>query len=697
VSSRTLLQPMFGLTLVVLWLAGCSRAPVGPTITPTPIPATVTPTEVLVTEQPVDDTSQEETDQLTVKASSPLPTATTYSQPKTSPKFSLEVVDQFAGDILSAATAGDVVYMGLGTRVVMVDVSDPDRSKIINRSEILSGTVKDITLKQQLAYVATGKGGLDVLDVSEPASLKKITNVPVKGELNNLVTTTNLLFGLGIQPGEHRDGPGFISIIDVTAPTHPVELAWHPLPYPAHRLAVDKDILYVVGETGLHVFDASSPPKLREISPPAPSKRKYRDVSVGNQYVYLAGEQLDVMPHPLSDKATIVASEKVNAPDLNVVLAHDGYVYATSVFGGFQSCLGRLWVFDITQEEAPELKTAEALPIGCVYSLAIDKDRLYIIEENALRIVDVTDPKHPQISGVFNLPGTITNLELFGDYLYGSGGLNNGLHIFDISQPVLPRLANTLDEVDDWILQMEMLDERLYLSVFAGRIKTLDLSHPLNPDITDEFVWNESKTATLGAEHTYRILPSGMLVFATEEDNIWPTLLKMKDLTIDSKYLYLTGNEYNHRDHITEHVRGVLYIVDAENRSELQEIKVIDLPMVANAATVLIENYIYVPTVAEGIMIFDARPPVNLKLVGNLALDGSPTSVTREGQWLYITTDNSKLWVVDLSSPAAPQLVEYLNLPLTAHDMVVTRDYLYLAGGPGGILVVEKGSLKRVG
>jgi hypothetical protein len=132
-SSGRLLQPMFGLTLVVLWLAGCGRATAGPTFTPTPIPATVTPAEVLVTEQPVDDTSQEETDQLTVKASSPLRTATTYSQPKTSPKISLEVVEQFAGDILSVATAGELVYMGLGTRVVMVDVSDPDRSKIINQ------------------------------------------------------------------------------------------------------------------------------------------------------------------------------------------------------------------------------------------------------------------------------------------------------------------------------------------------------------------------------------------------------------------------------------------------------------------------------------------------------------------------------------------------------------------------------------
>lgn len=90
-SSRTLLQPMFGLTLVMLWLVGCGRTPAGPMITPTPIPATVTPVEVLVPERPVDDTSQEETDQPTP------PTVTTTEIQSTEPPIqdtSQEETDQ---------------------------------------------------------------------------------------------------------------------------------------------------------------------------------------------------------------------------------------------------------------------------------------------------------------------------------------------------------------------------------------------------------------------------------------------------------------------------------------------------------------------------------------------------------------------------------------------------------------------------
>jgi heat shock protein HslJ len=45
-SSRKLLQQVFGLTLVVLLLAGCGRAPAGPTITSTPTPPTATPMSI---------------------------------------------------------------------------------------------------------------------------------------------------------------------------------------------------------------------------------------------------------------------------------------------------------------------------------------------------------------------------------------------------------------------------------------------------------------------------------------------------------------------------------------------------------------------------------------------------------------------------------------------------------------------------
>lgn len=58
-NSRESLQQMLGLTLVVLLLAGCGRAPAGRTVASTPSPPTVTPAEALAT-QPIEDTNREE-------------------------------------------------------------------------------------------------------------------------------------------------------------------------------------------------------------------------------------------------------------------------------------------------------------------------------------------------------------------------------------------------------------------------------------------------------------------------------------------------------------------------------------------------------------------------------------------------------------------------------------------------------------
>jgi hypothetical protein len=51
-SRRRLYQRTFGLTLAVLFLAGCGGAPAEPTATPTPVPPTVTPTAAPPTATP---------------------------------------------------------------------------------------------------------------------------------------------------------------------------------------------------------------------------------------------------------------------------------------------------------------------------------------------------------------------------------------------------------------------------------------------------------------------------------------------------------------------------------------------------------------------------------------------------------------------------------------------------------------------
>jgi hypothetical protein len=63
-NTRKSLQQILVLTLIVVLLAGCGRAPADPGVASTPTPPTVTPAEAIAT-QPIEDASQEETHQPT--------------------------------------------------------------------------------------------------------------------------------------------------------------------------------------------------------------------------------------------------------------------------------------------------------------------------------------------------------------------------------------------------------------------------------------------------------------------------------------------------------------------------------------------------------------------------------------------------------------------------------------------------------
>lgn len=100
-NTRQSLQRMFDLTLVVLLLAGCGRAPASPTMESTPSPPTVTPAEALAT-QPIEDTNREETYQPT-----PAMVATTEIQPTEQlvQNASPEETDQLDDDALALRRA----------------------------------------------------------------------------------------------------------------------------------------------------------------------------------------------------------------------------------------------------------------------------------------------------------------------------------------------------------------------------------------------------------------------------------------------------------------------------------------------------------------------------------------------------------------------------------------------------------------
>jgi len=82
----------------------------------------------------------------------------------------VELVGQIGGLTLAVAVQGRYAYVGVGPRLVVVDVGDPARPVEVGQTGVLPGVVQDVAVSGSYAYVADWDGGLRVIDVSDPSS-----------------------------------------------------------------------------------------------------------------------------------------------------------------------------------------------------------------------------------------------------------------------------------------------------------------------------------------------------------------------------------------------------------------------------------------------------------------------------------------------------------------------------------------------
>jgi hypothetical protein len=73
------------------------------------------------------------------------------------------------GDAHAVAVSGTTVYLGSGSALLVVDVSDPAMPDVVGEANLL-GLVNGIALSGAYAYVAADSFGLRVVDVSNPAA-----------------------------------------------------------------------------------------------------------------------------------------------------------------------------------------------------------------------------------------------------------------------------------------------------------------------------------------------------------------------------------------------------------------------------------------------------------------------------------------------------------------------------------------------
>ena len=79
-------------------------------------------------------------------------------------------IGQIGGATQAVAVQGHYGYLGVGLRLVVLDVSDPAALREVGVTQPFPHFVEDIAVSGTLAYVAAGGAGLRVVDISDPTS-----------------------------------------------------------------------------------------------------------------------------------------------------------------------------------------------------------------------------------------------------------------------------------------------------------------------------------------------------------------------------------------------------------------------------------------------------------------------------------------------------------------------------------------------
>ncbi|WP_448605243.1 LVIVD repeat-containing protein [Thermoflexus hugenholtzii] len=152
----------------------------------------------------------------------------------------VELVGQVGGSIWAVAVQGRYAYVGVGPRLVVMDVGDPSRPVVVGRTGVLPGVVRGVAVSGSYAYVADG--GLRVIDVSNPAAPREV----------GFYDTLGWALGVAVS-GSYAyvaDGNKGLRVIDVSNPAAPREVGVYDTPGGAEDVAVSGSYAYVADGSG---------------------------------------------------------------------------------------------------------------------------------------------------------------------------------------------------------------------------------------------------------------------------------------------------------------------------------------------------------------------------------------------------------------------------------------------------------------
>lgn len=527
-----------------------------------------------------------------------------------------------------------------------------------------------------LAYIAAAKGGLQIIDVSEP---------------------TNPLF-----VGGHEMGSVSVNHVDVRG---------------QHAFVVNDS------PAALIVLDVSNPAAPRRLSPARPFLPGATHVAVTAQRAYVAqGSVLKIVD--ISNPSGLVVLGQYTWPArIRCVRVSDGFAYLGTDSG--------LVVLDVGFDEDPFLITTYQ-QVRNPYSIYLDGTRMYVADgTNGLQILAVNAPGSLQYLGGYRYPGTtavhvvshdqlcylataahglqVLNVadpahptQLFLEGVIANGAAVHfdspflfitdtarGLRVFNVTNPAAPVLASQL-RTGGPTESVDVSGNYAYVGDRYGGFHVIDHTNPLEPvRVGGQAQGLNAAGVRVVGDRAYVVANP---VNAANQGSQWR--LHIFDLTIPTQPVLLGQSGPMNFSYSVDITGSYAYVANAPDGLRILDISVptniVEVKRYQNGFTPIIgvqiiSNLAYL----TGLEILDISSPTNPVSIGNAR---APTGDFHVHNGFGYVLAVRALEIYDLSNPRAPFWTGRFNITnnsFNLSEVFVTGTHAYVAAGARGLFVID--------
>jgi hypothetical protein len=380
--------------------------------------------------------------------------------------------------------------------------------------------------------------------------------------------------------------------------------------------------------------------RLQLLDNAAEEPREFFNVALSNPSGALLGQpsvstisiEPDDVRVTLGTLARLGGQSTVHCDDVYGVDASGDYAYVADGVSGLR-------VVDLTNPGTP-LQVGRCETEGSAYAVAVQGEHVYVADGGSLVVINVSNPSQPQKVGSWRGATDARGVAVVGPYAYVADG-EVGLQIIDVSTPSNPlRVGGS--NTPGTARAIAVNDLYAYVADGIGGLRVINVSDPLQPQPVAS----------------------------------WHLERNTSGVAVADDYVYLTSEEG----------------LDIIRVSEPTEPMVLATVVFNDAAEVAIYSMHAYVTHEGGMAVIDVADPANPFWIGNFSTDAPASGVAISAPYALATDlalNDSKLYVIDISSPTNPHLASGPPGIQQIRDMAVAGETVFLASGSYGLQALQ--------